>query len=134
MKYYKTSNLSIQNANINANIFINCLLLDYFDQSKFYFYNDTYDNIRKNIIKNKYEIKKIVNQLFYTTKYMSIVRLKDNKILKLPKLNNNNSLFNYEYFINLIQQSNKPFIFSDNSLNTQNFTTINSIIYLYFNI
>lgn len=133
MKYYKTSNLSIQNNHINSTIFINYLLLDYLDTSKFYFYNDSFDNVRKNIINNKYEKNKI-NNTFFNTNHVSILRLKDNKILKLPKLSNNNSLFNYEYFISLIKKSKQPFIFSDNLSNTKNYSTINSIIYLYFNI
>lgn len=133
MKYYKTSNISIQNDNINSTIFINHLLLDYLDSSKFYFYDDSFDNVRKNIINNKYEKNKITNT-FFNTNYLTILRLKDNKILKLTTLNNNNSLFNYEYFIHLIKKSKQPFIFTDNLSNTKNFTTINSIIYLYFNI
>lgn len=133
MKYYKTSNLSIQNSNINTNIFINHLLLDYFDKSKFTFYNDTYNNLRKNLLIDKYKKKKI-DSSFFNSHNISILRIKDNKIIKLPQLNNNNSLFNYEYFINLIKKSTKPFIFSDTSSNTNNFSSINSIIYLYFNI
>lgn len=132
MKYFKTSNISVHNSNINTNIFINNLLLDYFDKSKFTFYNDTYDNIRKNLFINKYKKNIISNTFFYHTD-VTILRIKDNKIIKLPKLKNNNSLFNYEYFINLIKNSNKPFIVSDTFSNTKDFSSINSIIFLYFN-
>ena len=50
MNYYKTTNLSIQNNNINCNLFINELLLEYYDESKFNFYRENYEYLRKNML------------------------------------------------------------------------------------
>lgn len=136
MKYYKTSNISIKNCNINTNIFINELLLDYLDVSKYYFYNEEYNNLRNNIVNNDYEKNKIKNNFFNknNNENIMILRKSDNKIIKLPRLDYNNSLFNYLYFINLIRKQKEIFFFKDNDNNIDNFSTINSIIYLYFNI
>jgi len=110
MKFFKTSNLSLLDCNINSTIFINELLLEYLDNSKYIFYNEEYNVLRNNIVNNIYNKNKITNS-FFNKNEVYILRIKDNKILKLPPIFNNNSLFNYSYFINIIKKSKKKFFF-----------------------
>lgn len=135
MKFFKTSNLSIQNDKINSNIFINELLQEYLDESKYIFYDETFDNIRKNMLFNQDKLKKIANNFYHNKNKIFIVRKKDNKIIKCNKIINNNHYFNYSYFIDLIKNSKKKkFYFCDNYGNIEQFKTINTILNLYFYI
>lgn len=135
MKYYKTSNLSIQDNNINSIYFVNELLYPFYNDKKYVFFKENYDTLRKNIVNGNYDDNKI-KTTFYDNNIL-ILRKKDNKIIKLPKLknNNNNTNFNYSFFIHLIKKSKKnPFYFCDSNKILDNYKTINGILYLYYQL
>lgn len=136
MSYYITTNTSIYDNIINCNIFINELLIDYYDNKKFVFYYSTYEDLRNAILNNTFEkCKKIKNNLFYNKNNIFILRIRDNKIIKLPKLliNNPNSNFDYSFFIDMIKKKNYSIILNSQK-NKNNLSIINSIIYLYDNL
>jgi len=136
MSHYITTNTSIYDDMINCNIFINELLIDYYDNKKFIFYYSTYEDLRNSILNNSFDkCKKLKNNLFYNKNNIFILRVKDNKIIKLPKLiiNNTNSNFDYSFFIHMIKKKIYSIIVNS-EINKNNLLIVNSIIYLYNNL
>lgn len=135
MSSYITTNISINDNVINSNTFVNELLIDYYDRNKFTFYYSKYDDLRKNILNNDFNnCKQLKNNLFYNKNDIFILRKKDNKIIKLPKLiNNSNSNFDYSLYIHMIKKKEYSIILNSDN-NDNDLSTINSIIYLYNNL